>query len=110
MSDQQLGEVIAGLRAIEERLDREFRKADDSRVRAYRKLDAQERRLQEIEENARNTDRRLDRIEPTHEKLTRWQYIGMGVVLTVGAIGSSVGAAVVMFRDKIAAVIRGLGG
>lgn len=109
-NEQLLGELIAEVKSMGKRLDREFANARETRSKMFRKIDDQDRRHHETEEAVRNLERQMEEVIPIAAKMTKWQYIGLGVVLTVGAIGSALGATLTLFKDRIGILFRGLGG
>jgi len=50
----------------------------------------------------------MDAVKPFTEKWQRWQYVGFGAILTVGAIGSAIGLAAAHFKALLLQAFSGM--
>ena len=79
---------------------------DSDRAEAFRQREASAKRLAALEDVVASIRADMDMVKPLAEKWRRWQYVGFGAVMTIGAIGSVIGAALQFFHDQVLSLLR----
>jgi chromosome segregation ATPase len=100
------GTLKAEIAALRELVQREYSERREAEKAAQKSRDEVAKVLHEMTAFQNETRARLERIEPMADKLTRWQYIGTGVLLTFGALGAALGW---MFHQVKDALYRAAG-
>lgn len=92
---QQLGELIAGTRAIqetnhrlEEMIQRSDEKSDLSRALMQKRMDDISERIREVESKSNATAETVGKMKPTVDEVHAWKQRGIGALFIVG-IGAS---------------------
>lgn len=95
---------LAALRAtVEQFMSRD----EEDRHEAKTSRDEMSEAVDEIREDMRDVHRRLDKVEPVTDMVSKWKLVGTGVLLTIGAIAGAVGAAASFLREKIMQAFSG---
>lgn len=76
------------------------RSIENDRAEAALLREASVKRLTALEGMVASIREDMDIVKPMAEKWRRWQYVGFGVVMTVGAIGATIGAGLQFFHDQ----------
>jgi len=92
--ERELGAIFAKLESMEE----EAKEAKKSRAEMASKLDASLRTQEALQ-------RDVAVMKPVVEEISRWRLIGLGAVLSVGAIGTMVGLSLATAREFILKLI-----
>jgi len=92
---QQLGELIAGMRAIQEtnhRLEEMIQKSDEksdaSRASMHKRMDDFGDRIAKVENTSLETAKTVEKMKPTVDEVHAWKQRGIGALFIVG-IGAS---------------------
>lgn len=93
--------VQESLRAIKESIDSERAEAQTQRQSLADNMSKVTARQQEMAATLASLRADMDEVKPITEQVSRWRYVGVGVVITVGAIGSVVGAGLSYFKTWI---------
>lgn len=103
---QSLGRLEGGMDAIKEALRSLTANIERDREDAHRHRSAAEAKLAHVETVIASLRSDMDTVKPLAEKWRRWQYVGFGALLTVGAIGSVIGSALTYFKAQIVAAFQ----
>ncbi len=95
-----LGAMGATLTALAATLEDDRKQTADARAVVHDTLSKMNADIAKL-----RTD--MDLVKPMTEKLQHWQAVGLGAILTVGAIGTVIGTFLAYFKDKILQVIWG---
>ncbi|WP_454850493.1 DUF1515 family protein [Rhizobium binxianense] len=105
---QQLGELVAGMRSLQEanrRFEDMMRRSEDksaeSRASMHRRMDEFVDRIGKVETNVTTVQDDVRGMKPTVEKITAWEQRGIGALFVVG-VGS---AAITYIMTKFSAAI-----
>lgn len=82
-------------------------RADEDRGEAKKARGEMADAVNEIRADMREVHRRLDKVEPVTDMVSKWKLVGTGVLLTIGAIAGAIGAAASFLREKIVGVFGG---
>lgn len=105
-----LGRLEGGVEAMKESIESLTLAIDRDRADAFARSDLQAKRLSNLEAVVSSIRHDMDIVKPLAEKWRRWQYVGLGVLMTVFGIGSAIGAAMQFFHDQVIAIIGIAGG
>lgn len=94
--ERELGVIVTKLDQLEK---------DNQEAREHRKWVAEtlEQQLKHIERLQND----MEVVKPITDKLSKWQLVGTGVILTVGAIGTAVGISFATIKEAIARILWG---
>lgn len=102
---QLLATVVERLDNVQRSLERDYKERKANEAHANEHRDEVNRQLSALTSYAAETRRRVEKIEPVADKLTKWQYVGTGVLMTVGAIGAFFGWLFHYTKDAVARLI-----
>lgn len=95
---------LAALRAtVEQFMSRE----NEDRREAKTSRDEMSEVVDEIREDMRDVHRRLDKVEPVTDMVSKWKLVGTGVLLTIGAIAGAFGAMFAFIKDRLSQLLWG---
>ena len=111
---RQLGELIAGMRSIQEdnrRLEDMMRRADDksdeSRARVHRRMDEMVDRVGKVETSMVTVQEDISEMRPVTDDVKRWKLMGLGALGMIGIAGIALGVSFADALKRIALVILG---
>ena len=107
---RQLGEVIAGLKAVKESLEehrdaarRSEEKSDISRAGVHRRMDDLVDRIGGVESDVGAVKKDVADMKPVTEDVKRWKLMGMGALAVTGVAFMAMG---VTFAEAIKRLVR----
>lgn len=106
-TEQALGRVEGALTAMEAQIAALAAAFDEDRKAASAGRQAVAESLSSVKAEVSSLRGDMDAVKPITQKLERWQAVGLGALLTVGAIGSVIGAFLAYFKDRVIAAIFG---
>lgn len=102
---QQLGELVAGMRSLQEanrRLEDMIRRSDDkseeSRSRVHRRMDEAVDRMGKLETSVVTVQEDIAEMKPVTDDVKRWKLMGLGALGMIGIAGMALG---VSFADAL---------
>lgn len=111
---RQLGELIAGMRSIQEdncRLEEMMRRSDDksdeSRSRVHRRMDEMVDRVGKVETSMVTVQEDISEMKPVTDDVKRWKLMGLGALGMIGIAGMALGVSFADALKRIALVIIG---
>lgn len=103
---QALGRLEGGMDAVRSLIASLTSTLETDRAEAARLRQSNADKLAAIDEAVTALRKDMDMVKPLAEKWRRWQYVGLGALLTIGAIGSIIGAGFQFFQAKILAILH----
>lgn len=111
---QQLGELVAGMRSLQEanrRLEDMIRRSDDkseeSRSRVHRRMDEAVDRMGKLETSVVTVQEDIAEMKPVTDDVRRWKLMGLGALGMIGIAGMALGVSFADALKRIALVIIG---
>lgn len=111
---RQLGELIAGMRSIQEdnrRLEDMMRRSDDksdeSRSRVHRRMDEMVDRVGKVETTMVTVQEDISEMKPVTDDVKRWKLMGLGALGIIGIAGMALGVSFADALKRIALVVIG---
>jgi len=111
---RQLGELIAGMRSIQEdnrRLEDMMRRADDksdeSRTRVHRRMDEMVDRVGKVETSMVTVQEDISEMKPVTDDVKRWKLMGLGALGMIGIAGIALGVSFADALKRVATVVLG---
>lgn len=111
---QQMGELIASSRAIQEdirrlehKMQRSDDKSDESRAAMHRRLDDVVGTVGEVETAVAGLERDVKEMKPVTEDVKKWKIMGMTAIAIIGLGGAAMG---VTFAEAIKRVLAAIFG
>jgi ElaB/YqjD/DUF883 family membrane-anchored ribosome-binding protein len=95
---RQLGELIAGVKNLQESFRRSEDKSDQSRATMHRRMDEMVDRVEQVERSVSGVQDDVTEMKPVTEDVRRWKLIGVGALGVIGIGGMAMG---VTFADAI---------
>lgn len=105
---QALGRLEGGMESVQSSIAALANAIDRDRADAHNQREASLKRLSTLEGMVVSIREDMDVVKPLAEKWRRWQYVGFGIVMTVGAAGAMIGAGLQFFHDQVLTIL-GLG-
>ncbi len=111
---RQLGELIAGMRSLQEdnrRLEEMMRRSDDksdeSRSKIHRRMDEMVDRVGKVETTIVTVQEDISEMRPITDDVKRWKLMGIGALGMIGIAGIALGVSFADALKRIALVILG---
>lgn len=99
---RQLGELIAGVKNLEEAFRRSEDKSDASRASVHRRMDDLVDRIGKVEGTVLQVNEDVTEMKPVTDDVRRWKLMGLGALGVVGITAAALG---VTFADVIKRVL-----
>lgn len=96
-----LGRVESTLTAVQKTLSDLTSALEADRKEAAAGREVINASLQAVTADVSDLRADMDEVKPMSEQLKRWQLVGLGAVLTVGAIASALGGLAVYFKEYL---------
>jgi hypothetical protein len=111
---QQMGELIASqraiqedLRRIEDKLQRSDDKSEESRSKMHRRIDDVVGTVSEVKTGVATLERDVKEMKPVTDELRRWKLLGMGALGMIGVGGIALGVSFADALKRIAGLLIG---
>lgn len=111
---RKLGELIAGMRSIQEdnrRLEEMMRRSDDksdeSRSKVHRRMDEMVDRVGKVETTMVTVQEDISEMKPVTDDVKRWKLMGLGALGIIGIAGMALGVSFADALKRIALVVIG---
>jgi hypothetical protein len=95
---RQLGELVAGVKNLQESFRRSEYKSDQNRATMHRRLDEMVGRVEKVERRVASVQDDVTEMKPVTEDVRRWKLMGVGAFGVIGIGGIAMG---VTFADAI---------
>jgi hypothetical protein len=95
---QQMGEVLAGLRNLQDAFHRSEAKSDASRAAMHQRMDQLVDRVGKVEGAVVAVQEDVSEMRPVTDDVKRWKLMGLGALGVIGIGGMAMG---VTFADAI---------
>ncbi len=104
---RQLGELIAGVKNLEEAFRRSEDKSDASRASVHRRMDDMVDRIGKVEGTVMQVKEDVTEMKPVTDDVRKWKLMGMGALAVVGLGGTALGVSIAGFFDQLSKFFRG---
>lgn len=102
-----LGELVAGVKNLDERVQRSENKTDQSRASMHRRLDEMVDRVGKVEISVASVQEDVTEMKPVTEDVRRWKLMGLGALGVIGVGGMAMGVTFADAIRRVGAVIIG---
>lgn len=104
---RQLGELIAGMKNLEEAFRRSEDKSDVSRASVHRRMDDLVDRVGKVEGAVGQVNEDIIEMKPVTDDVRRWKLMGIGALGMIGIGGIALGVSFADVLKRIAALLVG---
>lgn len=111
---QQMGELIAisralqdDIRRIEDKMQRSDDKSDQSRAKMHRRIDEVVGTVGDVQTTVATLEKDVKEMKPVTEDVKRWRLIGMGALGMIGVGGIALGVSFADALKRIAGLLIG---